>query len=292
MEGRVTAKVGLAPAIAVLLAVLAGESLVAAAAPAETSCLAAPGAQAPAGRHWFYRIEGPKQRKCWYLRAQAPGDATAKVAARHRPHVAAAAAEAPLPRPSDPLVPEIRLDPHAGQPAPAMADEQTTSPSLGSGVQAPPKADADTAAEPAASAPVASDASAALSSKSFDDRVGRSARGERIRRAHVAAATAAPSDARALVVQGGGDAATAAIPTQPYGYAASLTFVFAGAMLVLAGIFLNPIVRVFTRRPVFQTGGSSPVGLTSAAGEWTMPGFFARWRNARLDRREYHLDEI
>ena len=45
MEGRVTAKVGLAPAIAVLLAVLAGESLVAAAAPAETSCLAAPGAR-------------------------------------------------------------------------------------------------------------------------------------------------------------------------------------------------------------------------------------------------------
>jgi hypothetical protein len=292
MEGRVTAKVGLAPAIAVLLAALAGESLVAADARAETSCLAAPGAQAPAGRHWFYRIEGPKQRKCWYLRAQTPGDATAKVAARHRPHVAAAAAEAPLPRSSDPLVPEIRLDPHAGQPAPPAAEEQTTSPSLGSDVQAPPKADAATVAGPAVSAPVAPDASAAPSFKSFDDRVGRSTHGERIRRAHVAAATAAPSDARALVVQGGGDAATAAIPTQPYGYAASLAFVFAGATLVLAGIFLNPIVRVFTRRPVFQTGGSSPVGLTSAAGEWTMPGFFARWRNARLDRREYHLDEI
>jgi hypothetical protein len=291
MEGRVTAKVGLAPAIAVLLAVLAGESLVAAAAPAETSCLAGPGAQAPAGRHWFYRIEGPKQRKCWYLRAQAPADATAKPPARHRPHVAAAAAEAPLPRPSDPLVPEIRLEPHAGQPAPAAADEQTASPSLGSGDQAPRKADAGTVAAPAVSAPVASDAGVALTSRLSDDRAARAAHGERIRRAHVAAATAAPSDARALVVQGGGDAA-AAVPTQPYGYAASLAFVFAGAMLVLAGIFLNPIVRVFARRPVFQAGGASPVGPRSFASEWTKPGLFARWRDARLDRREYHLDEI
>jgi hypothetical protein len=289
MEARVTAKVGLAPVIAVLLAALAGESLVAADARAETSCLAAPGAQAPAGRHWFYRVEGPKQRKCWYLRAQPPADATAKVATRHRPHVASAAPEAPSPRPADPLVPEIRLEPHAGQPAPA-ADEQTTSPSLGNVVQAPRKADDGTVAGPAVSAPVVSDAGAAPRSELFDDRVGRAAHGERIRQAQ--AATAAPSGARALVVQDGGDAATAAIPMQPYGYAASLAFLFAGAMLVLAGIFLNPIVQVFTRRPVFETGGSSSVGLSGFTGEWTKPGFFARWRHARRDRRDYHLDEM
>jgi hypothetical protein len=285
MEGRVTAKLGLAPVIAVLLAALAGESLVAADARAETSCLAAPGAQAPAGRHWFYRIEGPKQRKCWYLRAQTAADATAKVAARHRPHVASAAPEAPLPRPSDPLVPEIRLEPHAGQPAPAAADEPTTSPSPGNVVQALRKADAATDAGPAVTAPVVSDAGAAPTSRSFDDRVGRAAHGERIRQAHLAAAMAAPSGARALVVQDGGDAATAAIPAQPYGYVASLAFVFAGAMLVLAGIFLNPIVQVFARRPVFHSGGASPVGLR-------MPGLFARWREARRDRPDYHLDEI
>jgi hypothetical protein len=284
MEGRVTTKLGLAPVIAVVLAALAGESLVAAGARAETNCLAAPGAQAPAGRHWFYRVEGPKQRKCWYLRAQTPADATAKVAARHRPHIASTAPEAPLPRPSDPLVPEIRLEPPAAQAAPA-ADEQTTSPSLGNVVQAPPKADAGAVAGPFVSASVVSDAGATPSPRSFDDRVGRAAHGEGIRQAHVAAATAAPSGARALVVQNGGDAATAAIPTQPYGYVASLAFVFAGAMLVLAGIFLNPIVQVFAGRPVFPTGGGSPVSLR-------MPGFFARWRDARLDRREYHLDEI
>ena len=36
------------------------------AAPAE-SCLSAPKGVAPQGSHWYYRIDRPSQRKCWYL---------------------------------------------------------------------------------------------------------------------------------------------------------------------------------------------------------------------------------
>src|SRR5579862_9489301 len=118
MEGRVTANVGLAPVVVVLLAALAGESVLSADAREEPNCLAAPGAQAPPGRHWFYRIDQPKQRKCWYLRAQGAAATTAR-APRHRLRIASAAPEARLPTPSDRLVPEIRLEPHADEPVAA-----------------------------------------------------------------------------------------------------------------------------------------------------------------------------
>src|SRR6185503_19619919 len=36
------------------------------AAPAGT-CLAAPKGTAPQGSHWYYRLERPSMRKCWYL---------------------------------------------------------------------------------------------------------------------------------------------------------------------------------------------------------------------------------
>ena len=74
-----TANVGLAPVVAVLLVASAGVSLNPVDARAEANCLTAPGAQAPPGRHWFYRIDRPQQRKCWYLRAQGAAEATAKV---------------------------------------------------------------------------------------------------------------------------------------------------------------------------------------------------------------------
>jgi hypothetical protein len=34
---------------------------------AADECLAAPNAAAPAGSHWYYRLERPTQRKCWYI---------------------------------------------------------------------------------------------------------------------------------------------------------------------------------------------------------------------------------
>src|SRR5215510_13423436 len=49
-----------------------------AATPAEAEeCLSKPGATAPQGSHWFYRIKRPDGRRCWYLGAEgARGRAT------------------------------------------------------------------------------------------------------------------------------------------------------------------------------------------------------------------------
>jgi hypothetical protein len=45
---------------------------------AADECLAAPKGQTPEGRHWYYRIEHPSNRHCWYLREE--GDAHAQAA--------------------------------------------------------------------------------------------------------------------------------------------------------------------------------------------------------------------
>jgi hypothetical protein len=39
---------------------------------ADDNCVAAAGAAAPAGQHWYYRIDRVKHRKCWYLHATVP----------------------------------------------------------------------------------------------------------------------------------------------------------------------------------------------------------------------------
>jgi hypothetical protein len=38
--------------------------------PATDDCLSAPKGDAPAGNHWYYRIDHSTKRHCWYLRAQ------------------------------------------------------------------------------------------------------------------------------------------------------------------------------------------------------------------------------
>jgi hypothetical protein len=37
---------------------------------AAEDCLAAPNSEAPAGNHWYYRLQGAQQRHCWYLRPE------------------------------------------------------------------------------------------------------------------------------------------------------------------------------------------------------------------------------
>jgi hypothetical protein len=49
---------------------------------ADDNCVIAPGAAAPQGQHWYYRIDRVKQRKCWYLHAIVP--LAIHAAARHR----------------------------------------------------------------------------------------------------------------------------------------------------------------------------------------------------------------
>ena len=290
-----TANVGLAPVVAVLLVASAGVSLNPADARAEANCLAAPGAQAPPGRHWFYRIDRPQQRKCWYLRAQGAAEATAKVPPKPHVHVASAAPEVKSPAGTDQLVPEIRLEPYADEPASAAADNRTAPPSIQDDALMARRADADSAAGPAAPASIVSDAAAARSLRPSDGRSGRSAQSideESIRRAHGVRATAAKSDTNAYDAAEADKQAVDPIPMEASGRVSPLAFLFAGAVLFIAGIFLHPILQIFARRPVLGAGRAAPAWMTSFVGERKMPGFLARWRGARVDRGEYHLDEI
>src|SRR3954469_14107887 len=63
---------GLRPAIAALTFAASAIALAPAsyAAPAET-CLGAPKGVAPQGNHWYYRIDRPSMRRCWYLAEKA-----------------------------------------------------------------------------------------------------------------------------------------------------------------------------------------------------------------------------
>ena len=65
---------------AVFASVIAGVPLTATItstpAPAADECLSAPKGQTPEGSHWYYRIEHPSNRHCWYLREE--GDAHAQ----------------------------------------------------------------------------------------------------------------------------------------------------------------------------------------------------------------------
>ena len=105
-------------------------------------------------------------------------------------------------------------------------------------------------------------------------------------------ATAAKSDTNAYDAAEADKQAVDPIPMEASGRVSPLAFLFAGAMLFIAGIFLHPIVQIFARRPVLGVGRPAPAWMTSFVGERKMPGFLARWRGARVDRGEYHLDEI
>jgi hypothetical protein len=74
------------PIFAAFLASVFSTAIACAAARAADDCLSEPKHQAPAGGHWYYRIDGPNHRKCWFL-----GDEGQKVS------------QAVSPRPSSPL---------------------------------------------------------------------------------------------------------------------------------------------------------------------------------------------
>src|SRR5438477_5220704 len=67
------------------IAILATSVVLPLAAPqtavAET-CLTAPKGQAPAGSHWYYRLERPSMRKCWRLAAIGEEKAAPRTASR------------------------------------------------------------------------------------------------------------------------------------------------------------------------------------------------------------------
>jgi hypothetical protein len=103
---------------AMLGAVFAGLVLSATPAAAATAkdCLTTPG-QASAGQHWYYRIEHPSNRRCWYARDEGP--ASAKAA----PQVASNETQAPTVPPSETLqnsVANARAEMMPANPAPPV----------------------------------------------------------------------------------------------------------------------------------------------------------------------------
>jgi hypothetical protein len=69
MEGAMPNRIGsmLPMGFTALYAMLAVIDLPNGSARAADDCLAAPNSQPPQGSHWYYRIDGAKQRHCWYL---------------------------------------------------------------------------------------------------------------------------------------------------------------------------------------------------------------------------------
>lgn len=86
-------------------------------------CLSRPGKTTPKGSHWFYRIERPSQRRCWYL-----GPAGQKVRAERAVPDRATAAErraaVPLPAPAPS---ELRANEQMRDEAPAPVTSEAAS---------------------------------------------------------------------------------------------------------------------------------------------------------------------
>ena len=79
-------KTAASPIFAAFLASVFSTAIAFPAARAADDCLSEPKHQTPPGGHWYYRIDGPNHRKCWFL-----GDEGQKVS------------QAGSPRPSSPL---------------------------------------------------------------------------------------------------------------------------------------------------------------------------------------------
>jgi hypothetical protein len=82
-------------------------------------CLARPGATAPKGSHWFYRIERKSNRRCWYLGSASqkvrPASSTERAEPAERP---AARRSVPIPAPAPS---ELRADEETRAETPAAS---------------------------------------------------------------------------------------------------------------------------------------------------------------------------
>src|SRR5271169_4048225 len=84
MFARFRRRIGLVGLFAVFL--VSGAHGTPANSPSTDSCLASPTSPAPAGSHWFYRVDLQSAVKCWYLRML--GQPEQKTSARDRPTTA------------------------------------------------------------------------------------------------------------------------------------------------------------------------------------------------------------
>src|ERR1700733_10867895 len=71
--------------VAQLLLTGIGAGLLTNNAVAADNCAGAPGAAAPAGQHWYYRVDPVNHRRCWYRHAIVPLAARAASESRAAP---------------------------------------------------------------------------------------------------------------------------------------------------------------------------------------------------------------
>jgi hypothetical protein len=72
-----------------------------AAGAAADDCLSAPKGETPAGRHWYYRIDHPSNRHCWYLREEG-GKLAQSAPSNSSPSNSSPANSSPAPTPISP----------------------------------------------------------------------------------------------------------------------------------------------------------------------------------------------
>jgi hypothetical protein len=85
---RIPRPIGLTALVCTLFSASAGIGVPAKIARAD-NCLTAPNSPTPQDSHWYYRMDWPRQRKCWYLRA--PGQPPQQAAPQVVPEAASAA---------------------------------------------------------------------------------------------------------------------------------------------------------------------------------------------------------
>jgi len=97
------------PVFAAFLASVVSTAIACVAALAADDCQSEPKHQTPPGGHWYYRIDGPNHRKCWFL-----GDEGQKVSLAGSQRLSSS--PLPLPRPTTAAIEPSVADAHAEQP--------------------------------------------------------------------------------------------------------------------------------------------------------------------------------
>src|ERR1700683_1865405 len=90
--------------VAQLLLTGIGAGLLTNNAVAADNCAGAPGAAAPKGQHWYYRVDSVNHRKCWYLHAIVP--LAARAASESRAAASESASLAATSRPPSAATPQ------------------------------------------------------------------------------------------------------------------------------------------------------------------------------------------
>ena len=221
-------------ASAVFAAVLTGVPVTAilhVPAEAADACRTEPGDQTPEGKHWYYRIEHPSNRQCWYLRGEGEQSAQPRSEKSVEPK-----AETPAPQRS-------LADAHAELPWPQPRVEQNPA-SIPQRPQAMPADAANAPAEQRANV-LESNARGSLIGTRWPDPPGASstpspqpATPEVVADAQSDQATA-PAQAAAAAAPVTADP----VPAKPTGSLQTLLMVIAGA-LALAGLTGSAIFRL------------------------------------------------